>query len=415
MSQRRVVVTGLGAITPIGETVASMWASVGLGKHGFGPITRFDTENFKVKLAAEVSGFAPEKYLEKKEYGRMDRFCQFAMVAAQEAMQDANLPLDTMDKTRFGVMVGSGIGGMETFEKDCMRLFEKGPSRVSFLMVPMLIGNMAAGNIAIKYGAKGTCSAVQTACSTSANAIGDAAQWIKSGMADVMIAGGAEASITAIGVAGFTQLTALSQQTDPDRASIPFDLRRDGFVMGEGAGILVLEELTHALARGATIYGEVAGYGSTCDAYHMTAPDPEGDGAARAMQMAMNIGGVAPEDVSYINAHGTSTQPNEKAETLAIKRAFGDLAYQIPISSTKSMTGHMLGAAGAIEAIMCLKSMQDDLVPQTLGLLEDDPACDLDYVKGSNRHMPLTHCLTNSMGFGGHCATLLLSKMKENK
>ncbi|MBV7273267.1 beta-ketoacyl-ACP synthase II [Clostridiaceae bacterium UIB06] len=410
---KRVVITGLGAITPVGNDVSSFWNNIKNGVPGIDFIKSFDTEGFKVKLAAEVKDFDPLKYIEKKEAKRMDTFCQFALASAIQAVENSKLDVENVEKERFGVIVGSGIGGIGTIEKEQTKLLEKGPGRVQPLFIPMIISNMAAGNIAIKFGARGICTTVVTACATGTNCIGEAFHAIKNDLADIMIAGGTEASITPLSVAGFTSLTALSKSADPKRASIPFDKERDGFVMGEGSGILVLESLEHAQKRGATIYAEVVGYGSTCDAYHITSPDPDGEGAARAMQIAINEAGIDKEEVSYINAHGTSTPVNDKFETGAIKRVFGESASNIPISSTKSMTGHLLGAAGAIEAIVCVKALEEGFVPPTVGYEVPDEECDLDYVPNAGRTAELKYAMSNSLGFGGHNAVILLKKWSE--
>ncbi|EDK32177.1 beta-ketoacyl-ACP synthase II [Clostridium kluyveri] len=411
--KKRVVITGLGAVTPLGNDVDTFWNNVKNGVCGIDFIKSFDTENFKSKLAAEVKDFIPEKFLDKREVRRLDKFSQFAMVSAEEALKDSGLDLDTLDKYRFGVLVGSGIGGIGTIEKEHVTLMEKGPGRVRPMFIPMIIGNMAAGNVAIKFGAKGVCTTVVTACATGTNAIGEAYKMIEGGRADVMIAGGTEASITPLSIAGFISLTALSRSDDPKRASIPFDKERGGFVMGEGAGIVILESLEHAKKRNANIYAEVVGYGSTCDAYHITAVDPEGEGPARAMKIAIEEAGIDKEEVSYINAHGTGTPTNDKSETKAIKLVFGDKAKDIPISSTKSMTGHLLGAAGAIEAIVCVKSVQDNYIPPTIGYREADEECDLDYVPNEGRNAEVKYAMSNSFGFGGHNAVILLKKWSD--
>lgn len=411
--KRRVVVTGLGAITPVGNDVETFWNNIKSGTHGIDFIKCFDTENFKAKLAAEVKDFDPIKYMDRKEAKRMDRFCQFALASAIEAVENSKLDLEKVNKERLGVIVGSGIGGIGTVENEQTKLLEKGPGRVQPLFIPIIIGNMAAGNIAIKFGAEAVCTTVVTACATGTNSIGEAYRTIQNDLADIMIAGGTEASITPLSVAGFTSLTALSKSTDPNRASIPFDKERDGFIMGEGAGILVLESLEHAQERGATIYGEVVGYGSTCDAYHITAPDSEGKGAARAMELAIKEAGINKEEISYINAHGTSTPINDKVETAAIKRVFGDFAKNIPVSSTKSMTGHLLGAAGAIEAIACVKALGEGFIPPTAGYKVQDEECDLDYVPNEGRSADVKYAMSNSLGFGGHNAVILLKKWSE--
>lgn len=411
--KKRVVITGLGAVTPVGNDVETFWKNIKNGVHGIDFIKAFDTENFKVKIAAEVKNFEPAQYIDKKDAKRMDRFCQFAMASAAQAVENAKLDLESINKERFGVIVGSGIGGIGTIEKEQTILLEKGPNRVRPLFIPMIISNMAAGNIAIKFGAKGICTTVVTACATGTNSIGEAYRAIQNDIADIMIAGGTEASITPLSVAGFTSLTALSKSTDPNRASIPFDKERDGFVMGEGSGILIVESLEHAQKRGATIYAELVGYGSTCDAYHITSPDPEGEGAARAMELAIKEAGIKNEEVSYINAHGTSTPVNDKFETASIKRVFGELAKNVPISSTKSMTGHLLGAAGAIEAIICIKALEDGFIPPTAGYKTQDEECDLDYVPKVGRSAELKYAMSNSLGFGGHNAVILLKKWSE--
>lgn len=409
--KKRVVVTGLGAVTPVGNNIETFWNNIKNGVHGIDFIKSFDTENFKAKLAAEVKDFDPIEYIDKKEAKRMDRFCQFALASAIQAVENSKLDVENINQDRFGVIVSSGIGGIGTIEKEQTKLLEKGPGRVQPLFIPMIIGNMAAGNIAIKFGAKAICTTVVTACATGTNSIGEAYRAIQNDLADVMIAGGTEASITPLAIAGFISLTALSRSTDPNRASIPFDKERNGFVMGEGAGVLILESLEHAQKRGATIYAEVVGYGSTCDAYHITATDPQG--AAKAMELAIKEAGINKEEVSYINAHGTSTEVNDKSETGAIKMVFGELAESIPVSSTKSMTGHLLGAAGAIEAIVCIKSLEEDFLPPTVGYQVPDEECDLDYVPNRGRSAEVKYAMSNSLGFGGHNAVILLKKWGE--
>lgn len=408
--KRRVVVTGMGAITPIGNNVEDFWSSLKEGKNGIDFIKAFDTEDFKAKLAAEVKDFNPEDYLGKKEAKRMDRFCQFAIAASKEAVKDSKIDLETIDKNRFGVMIGSGVGGLQTMENQITVLNTKGPKRVSPLFIPMMISNMASGNAAILFGAKGTAESVATACATGTNSIGNAFRLIRDGYEDYMLAGGAEASITPVAVAGFTNLTALCTSNDKMRASIPFDKERNGFVLGEGSGVLFLESLESAVSRGAKIYGEIAGYGSTCDAYHITSPAEGGEGAARAIERALQDGDIKKEDISYINAHGTSTCYNDKNETMAIKTVFGDLAYRIPVSSTKSMTGHLLGAAGAIEAIVCIKALEHGFVPPTIGYEVKDEECDLDYVPNKGREKDLKYAMSTSLGFGGHNAVLAFKK-----
>ena len=408
--KNRVVVTGMGAITPLGNDVNSFWNGIKEGKCGIDYITQINTEKLKVKVAAEVKDFKPENYIDRKEAKRMDRYCQLALAAAKEAIEDSGLDLENMNRERLGVIVGSGIGGLSTIEKEVRTLVEKGPNRVSPLFIPMAISNMAAGNIAIKYGAKGMCTSVVTACATGTNAIGDALRHLQYGMADVIIAGGAEASVTELAIAGFTNLTALSNSNDPKGASTPFDAKRSGFVMGEGAGILILETLEHAEKRGAKIYAELVGYGSTCDAHHMTSPAPDGEGGARAMKIAIEDAGIGASEVSYINAHGTSTPLNDKYETMAIKSVLGECAYKVPISSTKSMTGHLLGAAGAIEGVVCVKALQDGFIPPTIGYSTPDADCDLDYVPNQGRKAELNYAMSNSLGFGGHNATIVFKR-----
>jgi 3-oxoacyl-[acyl-carrier-protein] synthase II len=409
---RRVVITGMGAITPIGNSVEEFFNNVKAGKCGIDFITSFSTDGFTAKVAAEVKDFDPKKYMDFKEARRMDRFSQFAMAAAKEAIEDSGIQLDQVNRERFGVIVGSGIGGIDNIEKEEQKLLEKGPKRINPLFIPMIITNMAAGNIAIKYGAKGVCTNVVTACATGSHCIGEAFRSIKHGYSDIILAGGTEGSITPLAIAGFTSLTALSTSENPNRASIPFDKERDGFVMGEGAGILLLEEYEHALARGAKIYAEVVGYGATSDAYHITSPAPDGEGAARAMIMAMEEAGITPKEISYINAHGTSTPVNDKYETAAVKTAMREEAYRIPVSSTKSMIGHLLGAAGAVEAVACVKAISDSFIPATIGLSVPDEECDLDYVPGVGREETVSYAMSNSLGFGGHNATLIFKNME---
>jgi 3-oxoacyl-[acyl-carrier-protein] synthase II len=408
--KNRVVITGMGAVTPIGNDVNSFWNNIKEGTCGIDVIKSFDISDYKCKLAAEVKDFDASVAIDKREARKMDKYCQYAMVAADEAIKNSGLDLEAIDRERLAVVVGSGVGGLSTIEQEHAKLTEKGPNRVSPFLIPMIIGNIAAGNIAIKYGAKGMCTSVVTACATGTNAIGDAFHLIQDGRADMVIAGGAEGSITPLAVAGFASLTALSKSEDPLRASIPFDKERDGFIMGEGAGIVILESLEHAQKRNAKIYAEMKGYGATCDAYHITSPSPDGEGAARAMLMALKDGDVKAEEVSYINAHGTSTPYNDKFETTAIKSAFGEYAYKIPVSSTKSMTGHLLGAAGAIEAIVCAKALEEGFVPATIGYKVPDEDCDLDCVPNVGRNEELKYAMSNSLGFGGHNATILLKK-----
>lgn len=410
VKKKRVVITGMGAITPIGNTVPEFWDSIKAGKVGIGEITQFDTADYKVKLAAEVKGFSAKERMDFKAAKRMEPFAQFAVAAAKEACEDAALDISKEDPYRAGVIVGSGIGSLRETEREYERIQTKGPARVNPLMVPLMISNMAAGNISIQLGLKGKCTNVVTACASGTHSIGDAFRAIQYGDADVMFAGGAESCICPLGVAGFTSLTALSTASDPLRASIPFDKDRDGFVLGEGAGVVVLEELEHARARGAKIYAELAGYGATGDAYHITSPAEDGSGAAKAMELAMKEGGISPEQVDYVNAHGTGTHHNDLFETKAIKLALGDAAHKTAVNSTKSMIGHLLGAAGGVEFIACVKAIQDGFVHQTMGTQNVDEECDLNYAVGAPIEKEIRCALTNSLGFGGHNATLLLKK-----
>ncbi|MCI8560524.1 MAG: beta-ketoacyl-ACP synthase II [Dorea sp.] len=409
--KRRVVVTGLGAVTPIGNTAEEFWSGIREGKVGIGEITRFDTTDYKVKLAAEVKDFRAKDHMDVKAAKRMEPFAQYAVAAAKEAYEDAGLDIEKEDPYRAGVIVGSGIGSLETVEREYTKIQTRGPGKVHPLMVPLMISNMAAGNISIQLGFKGKCTNVVTACASGTNSIGDAFRAIQYNDADIMIAGGCESCICPTGVAGFTALTALSTSTDPMRASIPFDKDRDGFVLGEGAGVVVLEELEHAKARGAKIYAEVLGYGATGDAYHITSPAENGGGAAKAMSLAMEEGGIKPHQVDYINAHGTSTHHNDLFETRAIHLAFGEAAKDVVINSTKSMIGHLLGAAGGVEFITCVKSIQEGFIHQTMGTKDvDDKECDLNYAVDGPVEKEVHYALTNSLGFGGHNATLLLKK-----
>lgn len=409
----RVVVTGMGAVTPIGNDVPSYWEGLLSGKCGIANITRFDTTDYKAKLAAEVKGFEPELYMEKGEIRKSDLFTQFGIAAACQAMADSGIE-GTIDPARFGVYFGSGVGGLITVSNEVQTLIEKGPRRVSPFFIPMMIANIAAGSIAIRFNAQGPCVPVTTACATSTTAIGEAYRTIRHGYADAIIAGGAEASITPIGVAGFSNMTALTTTNDPEIASIPFDKRRSGFVIGEGAGALILEEYNHAKARGAKIYAEVVGYGSTCDAHHITAPGPEGTCAARAIADAFTESGKGAKAKIYINAHGTSTPLNDKSETMAIKKALGEeKAREALISSTKSMTGHMLGAAGAVEAIASILALKEGVIPPTIGYVEADPECDLDYVPNQARKADLDLVLSESFGFGGHNACIAFAKVED--
>ena len=400
----------MGAITPIGNNVEEFFAGIKEGKVGIGPITKFDATEYKANLAAEVKGFVAKEHMDFKAAKRMEPFSQYAVVAAKEAMDQAGINMEQEDPYRVGVMIGSGIGGLATMEKEHSTILDKGPNRVNPLTVPMMISNMAAGNVAIQLGCKGKCTNVVTACATGTNCIGDAFRAIQYGDADVMLAGGTESSITPVGVAGFNALTALTTATDPARASIPFDKDRSGFVIGEGAGVVVLEELEHAKKRGAKILAEVAGYGCSCDAFHITSPAEDGSGAAKAMTLAMEEGGIKPEDVDYINAHGTSTHHNDLFETRAIKLALGEAAYKVKINSTKSMIGHLLGAAGGVEFIACVKAIEEGFVHQTVGTQVADEECDLDYMIGAPASMDVNYVLSNSLGFGGHNATLLVKK-----
>ncbi len=410
MERRRVVVTGIGAVTPVGLTAVESWEAVRAGVCGIGPITLFDPAGMKVQLAAEVKGFQPEELFGKAEARRMGRFTQFALAAAREALASAGFQVEDADPDRCGVMVSSGIGGIGITESEHDRGLEKGWDRVSPFFIPTGICNMAAGRVAIDAGFQGICSCPVTACAGGTNAIGDAFHYIRDGYADVMLCGGAEAAMTPLAVGGFTSMKALSQSTDPARASIPFDAERNGFVLGEGAGVLLLEEFEHAKKRSASIYAEITGYGVTCDAYHMTAPRPDGSGGAKAMAMAIADGGAKPEDVDYINAHGTSTPLNDAGETAAIKTVFGSHAAKLAVSSTKSMTGHMLGAAGAVEAIFTALALRDGFIPATIHYQTPDPACDLDVVPNQGREADLRCALSNSLGFGGHNGSLLFRK-----
>ena len=408
--KRRVVVTGLGAITPIGNSVEEFWNGIKEGKVGIGEITRFDTTDYKVKLAAEVKDFVAKERMDFKAAKRMELFSQYAVAAAKEAYEDAGLEIEKEDAFRAGVIVGSGIGSLQTVEREYEKILTKGPSRVNPLMVPLMISNMAAGNISIQLGFKGKCTNVVTACASGTNCIGDAFRAIQYGDADIMVAGGTESCICPTGVAGFTSLTALSASQDPKRASIPFDKDRNGFVLGEGAGVVILEELEHAKARGAKIYAELAGYGATGDAYHITSPAEDGSGAAKAMSLAIEEGQIKPSQVDYINAHGTSTHHNDLYETRAIKIALGEAAKDVVVNSTKSMIGHLLGAAGAVELIVCVKTIREGFIHQTMGTNVLDPACDLDYAVGAPVERSVTCALSNSLGFGGHNASLLVKK-----
>ncbi|HIQ70035.1 MAG TPA: beta-ketoacyl-ACP synthase II [Candidatus Avoscillospira stercorigallinarum] len=411
MTERRVVVTGMGCVTPLGNDLPTFWSNLVAGKNGIGPITKFDTTDFKAKLAAEVRDFDPKLYMEKPQILHSDLYAQLAMAAAVQAMEDSGLA-GTLPGERIGVYVGSGIGGIQTFEAEHAKLLNKGPRRVSAYFIPMMIANIASSMIAIRYGCMGPAMPAVTACASGSNAIGEALRVVRHGYADAMICGGAEATVTPLAAAGFCNMQALSTSEDPNAASLPFDARRGGFVMGEGSGILVLEEYEHAKARGAKIYGEVCGYGSTNDAHHITAPHPEGAGGARAMADALREAGYTGDELVYVNAHGTGTHLNDAIETMALKKAFGEeKAKGLLISSTKSMTGHMLGAAGAVEAIASLKALEEGVVPPTINLLEADPDCDLNYVPGTAVQAPVTLALSNSLGFGGHNACLTFRKL----
>lgn len=410
---KRVVVTGMGAITPIGLSVEEFWKSVKEQKTGFAPITKFDATDYKAKLAAEVKDFNAKEFMDFKAAKRMELFSQYAVAAAKEALEQSGLEMEKEDPYRVGCSIGSGIGSLQAMEREHSKLLERGPGRVNPLLVPLMISNMACGNVSIYFGLKGKSINVVTACATGTHSIGEAMRTIQHGDADVMVAGGTEASVCPIGVAGFSSLTALSCSQDPARCSIPFDKERSGFVMGEGAAVVVLEELEHAKKRGATIYAEVIGYGATSDAYHITSPAEDGGGAARAMQDAIRDAGVAPEEITYINAHGTATHHNDLFETRAIKLAFGEHAKNIRINSTKSMVGHMLGAAGAIEFVTCVKEIQEGYIHPTVGYQVPDEELDLNYVPGEAIQEPVEYALSNSLGFGGHNASILVKKYRE--
>lgn len=412
--KKRVVITGLGAITPVGNTAEAFWQALLAGHSGIGPITRFDASDYDAKIAGEVKGFEPTEFIDKKEARRMDRFTQFAIAAAKMALVDSGMDLEKEDRSRIGAFVGSGIGGMDTLHEQYKNLFEKGPNRVSPFFIPMMIANMAAGQVSIAFGLQGPSSCVVTACATGTNCIGDAMKVIQRGDADVMVAGGTEAAISPAGMAGFCSMKALSTRNDaPEQASRPFEKDRDGFVMGEGSGIVVLESLEHALARGARIYAELAGYGTNADAYHVTAPAPEGAQAARCMALAIKDAGLELADIDYINAHGTSTPLNDKNETLGIKALFGDQAKNLAVSSIKSMTGHLLGAAGGIECVATVLTVVNDMMPPTINYETPDPELDLDYVPNKARAKVVRAALSNSFGFGGHNATLLVKKFEK--
>ena len=409
--ERRVVITGMGAITPIGKTVESFWDGIKKGECGIDKITHFDTTNFKVKLAAEIKEYDPEEYFDKKQAKRLDKFSQYAIIAAKEALKDSGITKENTDMEKFGVVVSSGIGGLETIEEQCNTDSSNGPDRISPMFIPATICNMAAGNVAIEIGAKGESVAMVTACASATHSIGESYRMIKHGYEDVILAGGTEASITPTGIAGFMNIKALSQSTDNLRASIPFDKERNGFVMGEGAGVIILEELEHAKKRGAKIYAEIVGYGATSDAYHITSPAPDGEGGARAMKRAIEDAKIQPEDITYINAHGTSTHLNDMCETMAIKSALGEKASKnVMVSSTKGNTGHLLGAAGGVEAIACIKAIEEGFVPATIGYKVSDEECDLDIVPNEGRKQELRYAMSNSLGFGGHNSTIIFKK-----
>jgi 3-oxoacyl-[acyl-carrier-protein] synthase II len=412
MEKKRIVVTGMGVISPIGCDVETFWKSLIEGKSGVGPVTTFDTTGFTATIAGEASDYNALDHFDTKKARNLAKFVQYATVASREAVKNAGLDMTKVDRTRVGVLVGSGIGAIESAEEEYQKYLDKGARRISPHFIPKIIINEAAGQVSIEHGAQGPATCVVTACSTATNAIGDASRFLQFGDADVMIAGGTESATTILGLGGFAALKALATKYNdtPEKASRPFDRERDGFVMGEGAGICVLETLEHAQKRGAPILAEIAGYGRTSDAYHITAPESTGEGATRAMKLAMEDGGLKPEDISYINAHGTSTYLNDKTETLAIKNAFGDFAYKIPISSTKSMTGHLLGAAGGVEFAACVKAVQNDIVPPTINLENPDPDCDLDYVPNKARKLTVNAAMSNSLGFGGHNATIIVKK-----
>ena len=409
---KRVVITGMGAVTPVGNNVGTLWENAKKGICGIDEITAFDTTAHKVKLAAEVKDFNATPLLSKQEVRKLDRFVQFAIIAAREAYDDAGLT-DALDKEQMGVSVSSGIGGLYTIEETANKLRDAGPNRISPHFIPKVLTNLAAGNVAIHLGAKGMCHTVVTACAAGTDAIGTAFQHIGAGRADVMIAGGAEASITPLGIAGFSIIRAISEEVDKARASIPFDKERNGFIMGEGAGMLVLESLEHATARGAKIYGEIVGYGATCDAFHVTAPAEDGNGSVRAMKLALHDAGIAAEEIDYINAHGTSTPLNDKIETKAVKETFGDHARKLLMSSTKGMTGHLLGATGAVEAILSIKSLEEGYILPTLNYQVSDHDCDLDIVPNVGREQAITYAMSNSLGFGGHNASIIFKKWED--
>lgn len=411
--ERRVVVTGIGAITPIGNNANEFWKGIVDGKCGIDEITLFDTSNYKVKLAGEVKNYNPEEYFDKRSAKRLDRYTQLAMIAAREAMADSKINIENEDATRFGIAISSGIGGLQSIETNVITLNEKGPDRVSPMYIPMAISNMATGNVAIEIGAKGESFCMTTACASATHTIGECYRIIKHGYQDIMLTGGTEASITPTGIAGFTNIKALSQSQDKTRASIPFDKERSGFVMGEGAGLIILEELEHAKNRGAKIYAEIVGYGASSDAYHITSPAPGGEGGARAMTNAINDANLKPEEITYINAHGTSTHLNDAFETAAIKSALGDASKKVMVSSTKGHTGHLLGAAGGVEAVVCIKAIEEGIVPPTIGYKVPDEECDLDIVPNKSRKEDVKVAMSNSLGFGGHNSSIIFKKFED--
>ncbi len=411
--KKRVVITGLGVVHSLGNDVETFWNAIKEGKNGIKTITKFDTTNFTTKVGAQIDDFDGTQYIDKKEAKRMDLFTQYAVAASKQAVTMSGLDFTTMDPYRTGVLIGSGVGGIETLEDNCKSLFEKGPKRVSPFFVPMMIVNMASGQVAIQFGVKGYNGSMVTACATANHSIGEAMRIIQNGYADVMITGGAEASITPLGFAGFCSMRAMTENEDPSTASRPFDKDRDGFVMGEGAGILIIEEYEHAVKRGANIIAELVGFGATCDAYHMTAPDPEGEAGVKCLQFAIEDAGISPEKVGYINAHGTSTPLNDPLETKSIKKVFGEHVKNVPVSSTKSMTGHLLGAAGGIEAIITIMAIHDGFLPPTINLKNPDPECDLDYVPNVGRAKVLEYAISNSLGFGGHNGALVVKKFEK--
>lgn len=411
--KKRVVITGCGVVHSLGEDANTFWNAIKQGRNGIKTVTKFDTTDFSTKVGAQIDDFDPSKYIEKKEAKRMDLFTQYAVVAAQQAVNMSGIDFASMDPYRAGVIIGSGVGGLQTLEDNCRSLFEKGPKRVSPFFVPMMIANMASGQVAIHFGIKGHNACVVTACASSNHSIGDAMRIIQNGEADVMLTGGAEAAITPLSYAGFCSMRATSENEDPNTACRPFDKDRDGFVMGEGAGILLLEEYEHAVDRGARILAEIVGYGATCDAYHITAPDPEGDAGVKCLQFAMRDAGIAPEQVGYVNAHGTSTPLNDPSETKCLKKAFGDYIKNVAVSSTKSMTGHLLGAAGGVEAIITVMAIRDSFLPPTINLKTPDPQCDLDYIPNKGRKADIEYAISNALGFGGHNGALVFKRFEK--